>query len=167
MAASGNELPEVIIYTDGACLGNPGKGGYGVVLISGNKRKEISGGFSFTTNNRMELYAAIVALESLKKKCAVKLYTDSNYVVQAIREGWAKLWKLNGWRTKKKPTINRDLWQRLLDVTEKHQVEFFWVKGHAGITENERCDELANAAALEPDLPEDKIYLAQRANSLF
>lgn len=149
-------LKQVTIYTDGACHGNPGPGGYGVVLIYGENRKELSGGFSNTTNNRMEMMAAIRALEALKGRCKVTLYSDSRYLIDAIMLGWVKRWKANGWmRNKKEPALNVDLWERLLSLIEKHEVEFHWVRGHAGNPENERCDALANEAARKPDLPPD------------
>ena len=137
----------VIIYTDGACSGNPGPGGYGVVLIYGKHRKELSGGEPSTTNNRMEIMGVIKGLESLKEPCEVAIYSDSRYVVDAIEKGWAKRWKENGWmRNKKEPALNTDLWEALLILLDKHKVKFHWVKGHAGHPENERCDELAREA---------------------
>lgn len=155
-----SDLKKVIIYTDGGCIGNPGPGGYGVVLLNAGHRKELSGGFRLTTNNRMELMAAIVGLEALKTPCEVTLYSDSKYVVDAIELGWAKRWQANGWRrNKKEKAVNPDLWQRLLDVCKKHDVTFRWVKGHAGNVENERCDYLANSTAMKKNLPEDKGYL--------
>ncbi|MCD6025214.1 MAG: rnhA [Fibrobacteria bacterium] len=148
MATSPADLPEVVAYTDGCCLGNPGPGGYGVVLLSGGNRKEISGGFRHTTNNRMEILAAIVALESLKEPCRVQLYSDSQYVIKAMTEGWAEKWKARGWRTASNaPAANPDLWERMLRARIRHRVEWKWVKGHSGVVENERCDVLANAAA--------------------
>ncbi|CCO09122.1 ribonuclease HI [Desulforamulus hydrothermalis] len=151
-----SSLKEVIIYTDGACSGNPGPGGYGVVLLYKGHRKELSGGFRNTTNNRMEILAAIVGLEQLKERCSVTLYTDSQYLVNAIEQGWAKKWRANGWmRNKKEPALNADLWERLLKLLEYHQVKFVWVRGHAGNPENERCDRLAVEAARQPDLPPD------------
>ena len=150
---------DVVIYTDGACLGNPGPGGYGVVLLHGKHRKELSGGFRLTTNNRMELYAVIAGLEALRSGCSVKLYSDSQYVVRAMREGWALKWRERGWRRNKKAkAVNPDLWGRLLDAASRHEVEFLWVKGHAGNRENERCDQLAQAAALGMNLPPDEGY---------
>lgn len=159
-----SDKQQVIIYTDGACLDNPvGPGGYGAVLITtinGNEhRKEFSGGFTNTTNNRMEMMAVIIALESLKKSCVVKVHSDSRYIVDAINLKWVVRWKHFGWRMKrdgqKKPK-NIDLWKRLLAAMEAHEVTFVWVQGHAGIAENERCDYLATAAAMQPDLPRDK-----------
>ena len=154
-----NELKTVEIFTDGGCTGNPGPGGYGIILKHGEKTREISGGYRRTTNNRMELTAAIVGLESLRYPCAVTLYTDSQYVSNGISKGWAKKWRSNGWmRTPKDPAINPDLWAKLLDLCDKHQVTFSWVKGHAGHEENERCDRLAVAAAAQKDLPVDEEY---------
>lgn len=151
---------QIIIYTDGACTGNPGAGGYGAVLIDGNQRQEISGGYQLTTNNRMEMMAAIAALKSLNGKSQVKLHSDSKYIVDAINQGWAKRWQANGWRRNKKEMAkNPDLWQELLDLCQKHEIEFIWVKGHAGIPENERCDALAQGAAQQPNLPPDLGYV--------
>lgn len=137
-------MDKVIIYTDGACSGNPGPGGYGVVLVCKTKRKELSGSEENTTNNRMELTAAIVGLSALKRKCEVKLVTDSKYVSDGISKGWAASWRQNGWRkADKKPALNADLWEKLLILIEQHEVELEWVKGHNGHPENERCDALA------------------------
>lgn len=139
----------VAIFTDGSCLGNPGPGGYGVVLKYQQHLKEMSGGFLQTTNNRMELMAAIVGLESLKEDCNVVLTTDSQYVRLGITQ-WLKNWKRNNWRTsQKEPVKNKDLWQRLDAASARHQIDWQWVKGHAGHPENERCDELARVAATE------------------
>lgn len=135
---------EVIIYTDGACSGNPGAGGYACILICGKKEKEISGGEALTTNNRMELTAVIKGLEALKRSCDVKIYSDSKYVVDAINKGWAVSWRARGWKKgDKSPALNPDLWERLLNLTETHNTEFIWVKGHDGNEYNERCDRLA------------------------
>jgi ribonuclease HI len=135
---------KVIMYTDGSALGNPGPGGYGVVMKYGKHRKEIAQGFRHTTNNRMELLAVIVGLEALKRDgIEVEVYTDSQYVQKAVSLGWVFGWEKKGFKGKKNP----DLWKRFLVVYRKHQVTFRWVKGHAGIPENERCDELANGAA--------------------
>ena len=154
-----SELPQVTIYTDGGALGNPGPGGYGVVMISNQHRKELSGGYRLTTNNRMELTGVIRALESLKVRCAVTLYTDSRYVADAIEKGWAKKWRANGWmRTTKDKALNPDLWERLLEMLEKHDVRVVWVRGHAGNPENERCDQLSVAAAHQSNLPPDEVY---------
>ncbi len=155
-----NQTKQIIIYTDGACTGNPGAGGYGAVLINGAERQEISGGYKLTTNNRMEMMAAIAALKSLATKSSVILHSDSKYIVDAVNQGWAKRWQANGWkRNKKEKAKNPDLWQELLDLCQKHEVDFVWVKGHAGIPENERCDRLAVAAAQQPNLPPDTGYL--------
>ena len=136
----------VTIYTDGACSGNPGPGGYGAILMYGSHKKELSGGDANTTNNRMELMGVITALKALNRPCQVDLYTDSQYVVNAIEKGWAKKWQSNGWmRNKKDKALNPDLWQTLLDLLEVHQVTFHWVKGHAENPYNNRCDELAVA----------------------
>lgn len=149
----------VEIYTDGACSGNPGAGGYGVVLLYGNKRKEMSEGYRLTTNNRMEVLAVIKGLEALKEPCQVTLYSDSKYVVDAIQKGWVTKWKANGWyRNKKERASNVDLWERLLVQLERHQVTFQWVKGHADNPGNERCDELARGAIAAGNLLEDENY---------
>jgi ribonuclease HI len=154
-----NNRKHVTIYTDGGSLGNPGPGGYGVVLRYNGERKELSGGFRHTTNNRMELMAAIVALQSLTQPCAVTLYTDSQYLVHAMMQGWARRWQAHGWkRNKKDRALNPDLWERLLTLCDQHQVEFVWVRGHAGNAENERCDELAVQAASGTALPADSGY---------
>lgn len=134
----------VSIYTDGACSGNPGPGGWGAVLVCGNNEKELCGGEPDTTNNRMELTAVIQALTALKRPCEVTLTTDSKYIVDAVNLGWAKKWQKNNWmRTPKDKAKNPDLWQALLELLEIHNVKFIWVKGHAGHKYNERCDELA------------------------
>ncbi len=149
----------IIIYTDGACTGNPGKGGYGAVIIDGDRREELSAGYKLTTNNRMEMMGAIAALESLKSNSKVKLHSDSKYIVDAMVKGWAKKWQANGWRRNSKEMAkNPDLWQELLDLCKIHDVEFVWVKAHAGIPENERCDRLAVAAAHGSDLITDRGY---------
>lgn len=151
------EQLNVTIYTDGACSGNPGRGGYGAVLLYGNKRLELSQGYRATTNNRMELLAVITALERLSRPCRVHLYSDSEYVVNAITKGWLESWQRKGWRkADKKPVLNVDLWQRLLPQLQKHQVEFKWVRGHNNNVENERCDILAVAAASSGDLLVDE-----------
>jgi ribonuclease HI len=161
------EIRKVTIYTDGACLGNPGPGGYGVVLLYGDHRKEMSGGFRLTTNNRMEIMAAIVGLEALKGPCAVTLYSDSQYLVDAMMKGWAARWRANGWlRNKKDKAVNPDLWGRLLDLCSLHVVEFKWVKAHSGNPENERCDKLSRQAASRPGLPEDTGYLRNQPEKL-
>ncbi len=141
-------MKKVEIFTDGACKGNPGPGGWGAVLRYGNAEKEISGGEKSTTNNRMEITAVLEALKLLKEPCEVDLYSDSQYVCNAIKLGWAKKWKSNNWmRNKNEPALNSDLWEDILSLCEKHRVNVNWVKGHAGHPENERCDRLAVAAA--------------------
>lgn len=154
-----SDLKRVTIYTDGACLGNPGPGGYGVVLLFGAHRKELSGGFRLTTNNRMELLAVVVGLRSLKEACRATVYSDSQYVVNSIEKGWAARWRSNGWkRNRTEKAINSDLWQQLLELCEKHDVKMVWVRGHSGVKENERCDQLSVAAANKADLPPDEGY---------
>ncbi len=152
-------MGKVEIFTDGACLGNPGPGGYGVILRSNNNEKELYKGYKLTTNNRMELRAVIAGLSALKKPCEVSVYSDSKYVVQSIKEGWVYNWEKRGWKkADKKPAENIDLWQELLPLLEKHKVEFSWVKGHAGHPENERADELSVMAANSDDLEVDVGY---------
>ena len=152
-------MKQVTLYTDGACKNNPGPGGYGVVLLFDSHRKELSAGFRKTTNNRMEILAAIAGLEALKEPCEVRLYSDSQYLVNAIEKGWAARWRANGWkRNSKEKAINPDLWERLLKLCHIHKVEFNWVRGHAGHIENERCDVLATSAILEPNLAVDEGY---------
>lgn len=147
------------IYTDGACSGNPGPGGYGTVLISGKHRKELSGGFRKTTNNRMEMLACIEGLRALNHPSTITLTSDSKYVVNAIEKGWAKRWRSKGWQlSPSKAAKNPDLWKELLDLCEKHTVKFHWIKGHSGHIENERCDELAVAASQQNDLPADTAF---------
>ncbi len=142
--AVGDILKKVEIYTDGACTGNPGKGGYGAVLIYNGNEKRISKGFRKTTNNRMELMAAIDALSLLKEACIVDLYSDSKYLTDAVNQKWLSSWQKNGWKkSDKKPVLNRDLWEKLLLLIEKHTVTFIWVKGHNGNPYNEICDTMA------------------------
>lgn len=142
------ELVFVEIFSDGACSGNPGPGGYGTILRCGKHKKELSGFDPDTTNNRMEMLGAIVGLESLKKPCRVTMTTDSQYVCKGITE-WIKGWKKKGWiNSQRKPVMNRDLWERLDEAVSSHQVQWKWVKGHAGHEENERCDELARQAVV-------------------
>lgn len=149
---------DIIIYTDGAARGNPGPGGYGTVLLSGKHRKELSGGFKLTTNNRMELLAVILGLEALKNSGSkVTVYSDSKYVVDAVEKGWVFNWRKTGFKKKK----NVDMWTRFLNVYEKHQVKLIWIKGHANIKENERCDQLAVQASLKPGLLDDKGYIQE------
>ena len=140
-------MKTVYIYTDGACSGNPGAGGWGAVLKYGAACKELSGAEEMTTNNRMELTAVIMGLKALKEPCEVILTTDSRYVVDGLEKGWARSWQRNGWiKSDKKPALNRELWEELLLLLDTHKVKFVWVKGHAGHPENERCDELAVSA---------------------
>jgi len=154
-----DKLRHVTIYTDGACIGNPGPGGYGVVLLYQGHRKELSGGYSKTTNNRMEVMAAIVGLEALKERCDIMLYSDSEYLVKAMSQGWVQRWRANGWkRNKKERALNPDLWERLLQLCERHDVNFRWLKGHGRSLENIRCDELAIQAAQKSNLPRDDGY---------
>jgi len=161
-----NELPSnaagsgrVLIYTDGACTGNPGPGGYAALIVRDGETQEISGGFARTTNNRMEILAAISGLETLERPSKVTVYSDSQYVVNAISKGWAKRWQANNWmRNPKEAAVNPDLWTRLLALCAKHEVEFSWVRGHAGHPENERCDFLSTRAARGQGLPVDSGY---------
>ncbi|MDR6226797.1 ribonuclease HI [Desmospora profundinema] len=140
-------MKEVIIYTDGACSGNPGPGGWGAVLLYGDHRKELTGGEPHTTNNRMELTAAIESMRRLKEPCRVKLHTDSAYMVNCFKQRWYVNWEKNGWmNSRKEPVENRDLWQDLLEQVRRHQVEFVKVKGHSDVELNNRCDELARGA---------------------
>ena len=155
----------IIIYTDGAARGNPGPGGYGVLMMSGKHRKEISGGFRLTTNNRMELLAVIIGMETIKKEGSlVTFYTDSKYVAEAVTKGWLFQWEKKGFRKKK----NSDLWRRFLVAYRRHKVNFKWVEGHAGVEGNERCDAIALQASLNEDLPPDEGYEAEMTdNTLF
>lgn len=154
-------MKEIQIYTDGACSGNPGPGGYGAVMIYGDVEKELSGGFKKTTNNRMEILSVIKALELLKYPCKVTVYSDSKYVVDAMEKKWPQRWKKNNWkRDKKEMAKNIDLWERMLALSEKQQLTFKWVKGHAGHPLNERADQLAVLAREnEAELEEDKGFL--------
>ena len=139
-------MKTVTLYTDGACSGNPGPGGWGAILMYGEFKKELSGGEKQTTNNRMELTGAIEALRALKEPCVVELYSDSKYVIDALEKGWAKGWKARGWiKSDKKPALNPDLWEVLLNLCDYHTVNLHWVKGHASNPHNNRCDELAVA----------------------
>jgi ribonuclease HI len=152
-------MKQVTIFTDGACKNNPGPGGYGTILTFDSNRKELSAGFRKTTNNRMEILAAIVGLESLKEPCQVRLVSDSQYLVNAIEKGWARRWQAKGWmRNPKEKAVNPDLWERLLALCKVHKVSFEWVRGHAGHPENERCDELATSAAIGTHLAIDEGY---------
>ena len=144
---------DVTIYTDGACKGNPGPGGYGAVLLYGDHRKELSAGYRFTTNNRMELLAAIKGLSALKSRCKVNLYSDSRYLVDSMTKGWVRRWKANNWmRNKNEVAQNHDLWEDLLNLCAKHIVKLIWVPGHKGNIENERCDILAVDASMRSQL---------------
>lgn len=160
------DLIEVTIYTDGACYPNPGgPGGYSIILLCGDKSREQSGGFRSTTNNRMEVYAAVKALEMLKTACNATLYSDSSYLVNAMMKGWGKRWKHNGWwRNTKERALNVDLWERLLALCEIHQVSFVHVKGHNGNHYNERCDKLATQAMNQGGLPADEGYEHRTSN---
>jgi len=150
-------MKKIEIFTDGACSGNPGPGGYGAILKYGSQIKELSQGYKLTTNNRMEMRALIAALQSLKEKCQLEIYSDSKYIVDAINNGWAKRWRANGWkRNEKEKALNPDLWSELLDLLDEHVVKISWVKGHAGHYENERCDELAVLACSSHNLDDDK-----------
>ena len=140
-------MKSVEIYTDGACRGNPGRGGFGAILVYGKYEKEISGGEEMTTNNRMELTAAIAGLSALKESCNVTLYSDSKYLVDAFNLGWVESWREHGWKRGKDELKNTDLWEKLYSLTESHEVSFVWVKGHNGHDYNERCDALAPAYA--------------------
>jgi ribonuclease HI len=152
----------IIIYTDGAASGNPGPGGYGVVMLYGDLRRELSGGFRKTTNNRMELLAVIEGLKALKASCNVTIYSDSKYIVDAIEKGWLVNWIKRNWvKSNKERVLNPDLWQQLCVLLSKHKVKFSWVKGHDGNVENERCDELAVSAYKQPGLPPDVYYESQ------
>jgi ribonuclease HI len=151
------EKQHVTIYTDGACSGNPGPGGYAAIMMYGDKRLELSQGYRKTTNNRMELLAVITALERLTRPCKVTLYSDSEYVVNAIKKGWLENWQKKGWRkADRKPVLNVDLWQRLVPLLEKHEIEFRWVRGHNNNVENECCDRLAVEASQSRDLLVDE-----------
>lgn len=159
-------MANITVYTDGAAKGNPGPGGYGIVLLSGKHRKEVSEGYKLTTNNRMELMAVVVALEMIKNPGAnITIYSDSKYVIDAVEKKWVFAWQKTGFKKKK----NADLWQRFLRVYPLHQVRFVWVKGHAGIAENERCDQLAVAAAESNKLLVDTGYTPEtnKENGLF
>ena len=151
-----------VIYADGACSGNPGRGGYGTVVLSGDQRKELSAGFRRTTNNRMEILGCIAGLDAIEERSDITIYSDSKYVVDAVTKGWAETWRSRGWNRKVEgelvPALNADLWARMLDLCEWHRVKFRWVRGHDGNIENERCDELARAAAASENLEVDSCY---------
>lgn len=149
-------MKTITIYTDGACSGNPGPGGWAAILVYNTHVKELSGGYRRTTNNRMELMGVISGLEALKEPCAVTVVSDSRYIVDAMNKGWAQRWASNGWmRNKTERALNPDLWARVLDLCTRHTVTFAWTRGHAGHQYNERCDQLAVAASQAPGLPED------------
>lgn len=149
-------MKTVEIYTDGACSGNPGPGGYGVILKSGMHQREISAGFKKTTNNRMEMRAVIEGLRLLKESCQVNVYSDSKYLVDAVQKGWARRWQKNNWyRNVREKALNTDLWTTLLELLDNHQVKFHWVRGHDGHSENERCDQLAVQATNGENLQND------------
>jgi ribonuclease HI len=161
---------KIIIYTDGSCLGNPGRGGFAAVLMWGGKRKEISGGFRKTTNNRMEILAVIEALKNIKsgKKFKIILHSDSKYVVNAFNNGWLTKWESKGWmRTRKDKVLNVDLWKELFPLSKQFDIEFQWVEAHAGIPENERCDFLCKQAASGADLAIDKVYEEDEGNNIY
>jgi len=152
-------MKKVTMYTDGGCSPNPGPGGYGIVITYGEHRREFSGGYRRTTNNRMELIAAIRGLQALKEPCHVTLFSDSQYVVNGISKGWAQRWKSRGWLlSDKRPAENIDLWEQLLALCKTHQVGFEWIRGHNGHAENESCDRLAGEASRRQELPIDAIY---------
>lgn len=152
-------MKNIDIYTDGACSGNPGPGGYGAVLMYKGARRELSEAYALTTNNRMEVLAAIKALEALNEPCRVTLYSDSRYLVDAIEKGWVTKWRSNNWmRNKKEKAVNVDLWVRLLELLEHHDVSFVWVKGHADNAENERCDQLATSSIAKGNFIQDDVY---------
>lgn len=152
-------MKEVNLYTDGACSGNPGKGGYGAILTFNGHEKVMSEGFVLTTNNRMELLAAIVGLEALKEPCSVTLYSDSKYLVDSVKNGWVYSWRKKEWKKSDgKKALNPDLWERMLVQLEKHEIEFVWLKGHAGHEYNERCDRLAVEAYCGAGLLHDEVY---------
>lgn len=161
---------EIIIYTDGACLGNPGKGGYAAVLMYGENRKELSGGFRLTTNNRMEILAAVKALQAIKdnKRHKIKLHSDSRLLINAFNSNWIEKWKKNNWmRNSKEKVLNSDLWKLLIEQTVKFDMEFIWVKGHVGVPENERCDVLSKQAAMGSDLGIDEFYENDGGTKIF
>ncbi len=152
-------MKDIILHTDGACLGNPGPGGWAAVLRYKEHLLELSDGYNPTTNNRMEVLAAVEGLRALNEPCRVQLYTDSRYLRDAVEKNWLKGWQRNGWLTAaKKPVKNQDLWQQLLPLLEKHQVTLHWIQGHAGTPDNERCDVLAKNAAQGKALPKDPGY---------
>lgn len=149
----------ILLYTDGSCLGNPGRGGWAAMLSSQGSTRRLSGGFALTTNNRMEIYGALMGLEALTRPCTVELFSDSRYLCDAVGKGWLTSWQKRGWKKADgKPALNRDLWERLLVQLARHRVRFRWVRGHAGHPENEEVDALAREFAARRDLPEDSGY---------
>jgi ribonuclease HI len=153
----------IVVYTDGGCRGNPGPGGYGVIIIAGETRIELAEGYRLTTNNRMEMMACLAALKTLPPHADMTLHSDSRYVVNGINKGWARKWRANNWmRTKREAAENSDLWAQLLDLCDAHRVQFVWIHGHTGQMENERCDRLAAEASEGPDLKEDRAYVEGR-----
>ena len=159
-------LTPIEIYTDGACIGNPGPGGYGVIVVQDGVRKELSQGYRLTTNNRMELMAAIMGLKTLKQPSRVRLFTDSKYISDAINLGWVDIWRAKNWKkTGKGKVLNPDLWKQLVELLDRHDVELIWVKGHAGHPENERCDYLAVQAAQQKNLLIDSGYEDSQGNA--
>lgn len=161
------DIPRIQLYSDGGAEPNPGRGGFGVILVDKGVKKEFRQGYTYTTNNRMELMGVIHGLEQLKTKSNVRVFTDSGYVISGIEKGWAKRWRTNNWyRTKTQKAINHDLWAKLLDLIAAHEkVSFYWVKGHSGHIENERCDELATEALIGNKLIEDTVYLSTLRNN--
>lgn len=154
-------VKKVTIFTDGSCLGNPGPGGWAAKLSCNGASRDLGGGFALTTNNRMEIYAAVMGLEALNKPCAADIFTDSQYLCQAVEKGWLASWRKKGWKkADNKPVLNRDLWERLVPLLERHKVRFHWVRGHAGHPENEEVDLMARAWAARPGLPPDTGYVA-------
>lgn len=163
---SNPKLTPIDIYTDGACTGNPGPGGYGVIVVQDDERQELSQGYRLTTNNRMELMGAIEGLKSLKEPSRVRLFTDSKYISDAINLGWVDIWRGKGWRkTGKGKVLNPDLWKQLVDLLDLHQVDLIWIKGHAGHPANERCDQLAVQAAQQKNLLIDTEYEKSQEDS--
>ena len=166
MAGKNSELKKVVAYTDGACSGNPGPGGYGVVLLYDKHEQELSEGFRLTTSQRMEIWAAIAALKALKTKCAVTIYSDSTYLVDSVSQGWVYRWRENGWRLSNRNEVaNVDLWKQLLKLLEQHEVKFVHVRGHAGSPYNERADQLAKEALDRENLLIDTIYEEEKVQT--
>lgn len=164
-AVSVSGMKQIIIYTDGGARGNPGPGGFGAVLLFGKHRKELNGAYQHTTNNRMELLAAISTLELLNEACEVTLHSDSKYLIDAMTKGWLRGWKSRGWvKSDRKPVLNRDLWQRLEKAAAGHSIKWNWVKGHAGNELNERCDELVHEAIDTGNLQVDQGYLDSQSD---